>query len=117
MIKGFPNDIAKNVEDFNLSTRSSGSSGKFVTIAVSKEAIYEDTIQGFRQYYMQSKNHYDPKDTVLFIYTCPWWITEVDRLYKTEFLPTTTMIEEAISKIKEIKPRISFNTILLILKE
>ena len=106
LIKGFPNDIAKNVEDFNLSTRSSGSSGKFVTIAVSKEAIYEDTIQGFRQYYMQSENHYNPKDTVLFIYTCPWWITEVDGLYKTEFLPTTTKIEDAISKIKEIKPRI-----------
>lgn len=106
LINGFPNEIVKNVEDFNLSTRSSGSSGKFVTIAVSQDAIYNDTIQGFRQYYLQSNNRYDPKDIVLFIYTCPWWITEVDGLYKSEFLPTTTKVEDAIKKIKEIKPKI-----------
>ena len=28
----------------------------------------------------------------LFIYTCPWWITEVDGQYKSEFLPTTTKV-------------------------
>lgn len=48
LINGFPNDIVKSLDDFNLSTRSSGSSGKFVTIAVSKDAIYKDTIQGIR---------------------------------------------------------------------
>ena len=90
LINGFPNDIVKKVEDFNISTRSSGSSGKFVTLAVSPEAIYNDTIQGFRQYCIQSGNKYDPQDIVLFIYTCPWWITEVNGLYKSEFLPTTT---------------------------
>ena len=106
LINGFPNDIAANLEDFNISTRSSGSSGKFVTIAVSKEAIYTDTIQGFRQYYLQTDNRYNPNDTVLFIYTCPWWITEVDGQYKSEFLPTTTKVEDAIKKIKELRPRI-----------
>lgn len=106
LINGFPNDIVKKVEDFNISTRSSGSSGKFVTLAVSPEAIYNDTIQGFRQYCIQSGNKYDPQDIVLFIYTCPWWITEVNGLYKSEFLPTTTKIEDAIEKIKEIRPRI-----------
>ena len=69
LINGFPNDIAANLEDFNISTRSSGSSGKFVTIAVSKDAIYNDTIQGFRQYYLQTNNKYSPEDVVLFIYT------------------------------------------------
>ena len=106
LINGFPNLIVKDVQDFNISTRSSGSSGKFVTIAVSQDAIYNDTVQGFRQYYLQSNNRYDPKDTVLFIYTCPWWITEVDGLYKSEFLPTTTKVEDAIKKIKEIRPKI-----------
>lgn len=106
LINGFPNEIAKNIEDFNLSTRSSGSSGKFVTIAVSTDAIYNDTIQGFRQYYLQTNNRYNPEDVVLFIYTCPWWITEVDGLYKAEFLPTTTKVEDAIKKIKEIRPKI-----------
>ena len=30
LINGFPNEIVKNVEDFKFSTRSSGSSGKFL---------------------------------------------------------------------------------------
>jgi len=106
LINGFPNEIVKKVDDFNISTRSSGSSGKFVTIAVSKDAVYNDTIQGFRQYYLQTDNRYNPEDTVLFIYTCPWWITEIDGLYKSEFLPTTTKIEDAIKKIKELRPKI-----------
>lgn len=106
LINGFPNEIVKSIKDLDITTRSSGSSGKFVTIAVSKEAIYNDTIQGFRQYYLQSNNRYKPNDTVLFIYTCPWWITEIEGLYKSEFLPTTTKVEDAIKKIKEIKPKI-----------
>ena len=106
LINGFPNDIVKNVDDFNISTRSSGSSGRFVTLAVSQEAIYIDTIQGIRQYYLQSGNKYDPNDIVLFIYTCAWWITKIDGKYKSEFLPTTTKIEDAIDKIKELRPRI-----------
>ena len=32
LIEGFPNEIAKNIEDFNLSTRSSGTSGEFLTL-------------------------------------------------------------------------------------
>lgn len=106
LINGFPNEIVKNLEDFNISTRSSGSSGKFVTLAVSQEAIYIDTIQGFRQYYLQSGNNYDPKDVVLFIYTCPWWITRVNGKFRSEFLPTTTKIDDAIEKIKKLRPRI-----------
>ena len=106
LINGFPHEIVKDIDDFNISTRSSGSSGRFVTIAVSREAIYTDTIQGIRQYYLQCGENYDPNDVVLFIYTCPWWITEIDGLYRTEFLPTTTKIEDAIKKIKEIKPKI-----------
>lgn len=106
LINGFPNEIVKSIDDFNISTRSSGSSGKFVTVAVSKEAIYIDTIQGIRQYYLQSNGRYNPNDTVLFIYTCPWWITEIDNLYKSEFLPTTTKIEYAIKCIKELRPKI-----------
>ena len=106
LINGFPNEIVKNIEDLNISTRSSGSSGKFVTIAVSIDAIYNDTLQGFRQYYMQTNDRYNKEDKVLFIYTCPWWITQVDGKYISEFLPTTTKIDNAIKKIKELKPSI-----------
>ncbi len=106
LIEGFPNEIAKNVEDFNLSTRSSGSSGKFVTLSLSLEAIYLDTIQGVRQFILQSGNNYMPEDVILFIYTLPWWIRNINGKYRQEFLPTTASIEEVIEKIRKTHPKI-----------
>ena len=67
LIEGFPDAIVKDVNDFVLSTRSSGSSGKFVTIAVSEEAIYKDTLQTVRQFNMQSGGNIDLK-TLFYIF-------------------------------------------------
>nr|MBP3258704.1 phenylacetate--CoA ligase family protein [Bacilli bacterium] len=106
LIAGFPNEIVKEIDDFNLSTRSSGSSGKFLTLAVSLDAIYNDTIQGYRQYYLQSGNKYTKEDMVLYIYTCPWWIENLDSEYQTSFLPTTTPVDDAVKYIKQIRPSI-----------
>lgn len=106
LIDGFPNEIVKNLEDFNLSTRSSGSSGKFVTISLGIKTIYTDTIQGVRQFILQSGNNYYPEDKILFIYTLPWWITSINGKYEQEFLPTTASVDEVIKKIKETKPKI-----------
>ena len=105
LIEGFPNEIVKNVEDFNLSTRSSGSSGKFVTLALSLQAIYIDTIQGIRQFVLQSGNNYNPEDVILFIYTLPWWIRNINGKYKQDFLPTTSSVEDVIKKLMEIRPK------------
>ncbi|MGN1012375.1 MAG: hypothetical protein ACI4ON_00905 [Clostridia bacterium] len=88
-----------------LSTRSSGSSGKFVTIAVSEEAIYKDTLQTIRQFNMQSGKKYRADDTILYIYTCPWWVNNVGGKYKQDYLPTTTKVEDAVKYIMETKPR------------
>ena len=106
LIEGFPEEIAKNVEDFNLSTRSSGSSGKFVTLSLSLDAIYTDTIQGVRQLMLQSGDNYKPDDITLFIYTLPWWIRNIDGKYKQDFLPTTSSVEKVIKKLEEIHPKI-----------
>lgn len=106
LIEGFPNKIAKSVEDFNLSTRSSGSSGKFVTLALSLDAIYTDTMQGVRQFILQSGKNYFPEDRVLFIYTLPWWIASIDGKYEQDFLPTTSSVEEVIKKLEETRPKI-----------
>jgi len=105
LINGFPEEIVKNIDDFILSTRSSGSSGKFVTIAVSEEAIYKDTLQTIRQFYNQSGGKYNENDTILFIYTCPWWISEINGKFVQDFLPTTTKVEEIVEYIKEKKPK------------
>lgn len=106
LIEGFPNEIAKSVNDFNLSTRSSGSSGKFLTLSLSLEAIYTDTMQGVRQFILQNNKNYFPEDKVLFIYTLPWWITSINGKYEQDFLPTTSSVDEVIKKLEEIKPKI-----------
>lgn len=106
IIEGFPDDIVKDQADLKFTTRSSGSSGEFLTMGVSLSAIYIDTIQGIRQFLTQSEKRYKEDDVVLFIYTCPWWISEVNGKFKLDFLPTTASIEEALEKIKAVRPKI-----------
>ncbi len=106
LIEGFPNEIAKDIEDFNLSTRSSGTSGEFLTLSLTIDSIYIDTIQGVRQFLLQNANNYFPEDVILFIYTVPWWIKNINGKYKQEFLPTTASVDEVIKKIEEVKPKI-----------
>ncbi len=103
LIESFPKKAISSKYGTEFTTRSSGSTGKFVTVAVSPEAIYLDTIQGARQFYFQSKGNYEPLDLALFIYTGPWWVSSIDGEYPTEFLPTTTSIEDAIKKIEDLK--------------
>lgn len=106
LIEGFPNQIVKDVNDFKYSTRSSGSSAKFVTIALDLDSIYTDTLQGIRQFIRQSDFEYKKGDKVLFIYTCPWWIQNIDGDYQQDFLPTTTDVRAALEYIKQTKPLI-----------
>ncbi len=106
LIQGFPNEIVKNIEDFTYSTRSSGSSGKFVTLAVNLQAIYLDTLQGIRQFVMQSDKTYKKENRVLYIYTCPWWIKNISGNYVLDFLPTTTLPQDALEHIKKTQPLI-----------
>lgn len=106
IIECFPEKSVSNKHNLEFTTRSSGSSGKFVTIVVSPDAVYKDTIQGARQFYFQSGGKYRPRDLALFIYTCPWWVSSIDEDYKTAFLPTTTKVEEAAKVIRKLKPKI-----------
>lgn len=106
LIDGFPSQIVKNLDDYKYSTRSSGSGGRFVTVAVDLNAIYIDTLQGIRQFLFQSDYRFTPDDVVLFIYTCPWWITDINGKYKLDFLPTTTNPSKALDYIKGIRPTI-----------
>lgn len=106
LIDGFPNKIVKDQKDWLISTRSSGSSGRFATISLSVDAIYRDTMQGIRQFIRQSDFKYKKTDKVLFIYTCPWWITDINGDYVLDFLPTTTDVMEALEHIKKTRPTI-----------
>lgn len=104
LIDGFPDKIVKDQKDWDISTRSSGSSGRFATIALDVDAIYHDTMQGIRQYVRQSDFKYKKSDRVLFIYTCPWWISDIYGDYELDFLPTTTNVKETVEHIKKTRP-------------
>jgi len=106
IIEAFPHKSVSIKHNLDFTTRSSGSSGKFVTIVVSPEAVYRDTMQGARQFYFQSGAKYKPNDLALFIYTCPWWVSSIDGDYKTAFLPTTIKVEETAKVICNLRPKI-----------
>jgi phenylacetate-CoA ligase len=106
LITGFPEKTISIDYDIEFTTRSSGSSGKFVTLAVSPNAIYTDTIQGARQFYFQTNGNYKSSDLTLFIYTSPWWVSSIDGEYPTEFIPTTTDPTDSIKIIKDLRPEI-----------
>lgn len=106
LIEGFPDKIVKNIDEFQYSTRSSGSSGRFITIALDLYAIYKDTLRGIRQLSRQSDFRYRKEDRTLFIYTCPWWIKDIHGDYRQDFLPTTTDAQTALEFIKKTRPLI-----------
>ena len=66
---------------------------------------------------MQNSNNYFPEDVILFIYTVPWWIKNINGKYRQEFLPTTATVDEVIKKNEEkqkkklIKAGIDPNTV------
>lgn len=105
LIEAFPEGSISSDYCFEFTTRSSGSSGRFVTLAVSPDAIYMDTLQGARQLIMQSGGRYGPQDRALFVYTSPWWVSSIDGMFPTTFLPTTTPIERTYEVMKDLHPR------------
>lgn len=106
LIEAFPEDSVSKLHNLEFTTRSSGSSGKFVTIAVSPEAVYLDTIQGVRQMKFQSNGNYSPNDVVLFIYTCPWWFSSINQDYQLKFISTAEKLNIICKKILKINPDI-----------
>ncbi len=106
LIGAFPDKSISSSHRTEFTTRSSGSSGQFVTIAVSPQAVYKDTIQGARQLFSQSGGMVGPEDVTLFIYTGPWWVSSIDGKYKSEYITTTSPVQKAIEKIRDVRPKV-----------
>lgn len=106
VIDGFPNDIVKNFDSYKHTVRSSGTQGKFVTIAVSDEAFYADTVMGLRQFSYQSNETFSEEDVVLFIYGAPWAIDSIKGKYRHEFVSMYGPIEDCIRAIENIHPSV-----------
>lgn len=89
-----------------FSTRSSGSSGKTLLIKVNEEAILVDTLQGVRQFWLQSGLKYGRDHLTAHIYTVPWWFDKVGDSFPTAFI-SSLIAPDAISDILgELKPQV-----------
>ncbi len=109
LIEAFPNRCVN--PDYEITdlfpTRSSGSSGKTLRILVDPEAIITDTLQGIRQFWLQSEGKYSEEDIIAHVYTVPWWIDSLEGRYQSVFISSLIKPEEIAEILNnEVKPDI-----------
>lgn len=109
LIDAFP-DLCLNSDydpDELFPTRSSGSSGKTLLIRVDPQAIITDTLQGLRQFRLQTGGEYSPTDTIAHVYTVPWWMDHFrDDDYQNFFVSSLIDPQKIAKILDEIKPDI-----------
>lgn len=109
LIESFPQlcvDPDYQVNDL-FPTRSSGSSGKTLKIYVDPQAIIIDTLQGIRQFRLQSGENYNEKHTIAHVYTVPWWVDSPGKGdYQNIFISSLIRSEEIGKILNEVKPDI-----------
>ncbi len=93
-------------QDDIFHTRSSGSSGKVLRISVNKDAIIEDTIQGIRQFWLQSNNKYNWNHLLTHVYTVPWWFSSIKGRYETAFISSLIEAEKIVSILNNLNTHI-----------
>lgn len=108
LIAAYPNKSVnpdyKHSELFD--TKSSGSSGEVLRIKVNYDAIIIDTIQGIRQFWLQSGGKYDQKHLVVFVYTLPWWFGSINKKFKTAFVSSLISPSDIGNILTDLKPNI-----------
>ncbi len=87
-------------------TRSSGSSGQTLLIRVDPDAIVTDTIQGVRQFALQSGLKYGPSDLLTHVYTVPWWFPSIGKDYVGAFISSVIPPERVAQHLKNLGPKI-----------
>jgi phenylacetate-CoA ligase len=106
LIAAWPDNSVSSEHDVEFMTTSSGSSGRFVYLAVSENGVHFENLQMARQNIFQSAGRLVPNDATLFIITCPWWFTSTDGLFPQSFLSTRTPVEQACRLIREQRPSV-----------
>ena len=106
LIAAWPDKSVSPEHNFEFMTFSSGSSGRFVYVAVSEEGVHLDTLLGVRQIHMQSGRHLPEDSLVVHITTCPWWFDSVDGLYPMIFLNTRDSPESLVAAIRTHRPKV-----------
>ena len=89
-----------------FSTRSFGTSGKTLPIKVNQEAILKDTLQGVRQFWLQSGLKFTAKHMTSMIYTVPWWFETVGDDFVSAFISGIIHPEKVTQILNEVKPHV-----------
>lgn len=87
-------------------TRSSGSSGQTLLIRVDYDAVITDTIQGVRQFAMQSGGNYRAQDLLAHVYTVPWWFDSIGGNYPTAFISNLIPPARVAQHLRYLGPKI-----------
>ena len=108
LIEAFPDRCLhpRYPRDDLFPTRSSGSSGQTLLIRVDYDAILTDTVQGIRQFALQSGLKYCPNDLLAHVYTVPWWFDSAGGRYPTAFISNLLPPTQVARHLREIAPRI-----------
>lgn len=108
LVAAFPDQCVNGkfrTEDL-FPTRSSGSSGQTLLIRVDYDAILTDTIQGVRQFAMQSGNNYREEDLLAHVYTVPWWFDSIGGKYPTAFISNLIPPARVAQHLRYLGPKI-----------
>jgi phenylacetate-CoA ligase len=108
LIAAFPNNCvnARYKADDLFPTRSSGSSGQTLLIRVDFDAIVTDTIQGVRQFALQSGGRYSAQDLLTHVYTVPWWYDSIGGKYQTSFISNLIPPNRVAQHLRQWSPQI-----------
>ena len=74
---------------------------------VDPDAIVTDTLQGIRQFWLQTNGDYHEKNTIAHVYTVPWWIDRLsDDTYQSYFISSLIQPSKIAHILSEVKPDI-----------
>jgi phenylacetate-coenzyme A ligase PaaK-like adenylate-forming protein len=93
-------------EGYLFKTKSSGSSGKVLRISVNLEAILSDTLQGARQFWLQSSSKYSEDHLLTHIYTVPWWFDSILGRYNTAFISSLVRPEKSATLLRMLRSHV-----------
>ncbi|GAB6996396.1 MAG: hypothetical protein CFE30_29815 [Bradyrhizobium sp. PARBB1] len=108
LVAAFPDQcVNRKYKPENLfPTRSSGSSGQTLLIRVDYDAVITDTIQGVRQFAMQSGGNYRAEDLLAHVYTVPWWFDSIGGDYPTAFISNLIPPARVAQHLRYLGPKI-----------
>ena len=86
-------------------SRSSGSTGKFVTIYLDSSMLITQALQALRM--MKEMNpEYSPRDNELLVYTSEYPYSSIGGLYKSIYVDNLLPADQIFKKIQQIRPAI-----------